>query len=257
MYCVRRLLRGPRREATTSDQHAYYRVWLGSAQRLHNCFVEPTVTRFGNLGRVFKEGESELLNGIARLSILYEDLRLEIEELRLLHRRLEELTDGDNFRVVYFVRRALVTLIEFRRVLAAIRKCPEYKRALPSISKLDAEEILPAAQYFQRHGERIKELRNEFGGHVQPAAVEFATKHLSNASGKITVRRSCNGWTLGLECHFAADLVVGAITSKLMSGADAKEELTKAMEIISEGFTQVQAATAALVSAFLWDRFGK
>ena len=207
---------------------------------------------------MFKEGESELLNGIARLSVLYEELRLEIEELRLVDSRRKEagIIDGDDFRVVYFIRRALVTLIEFRRVLTAIRKCPEFKRELPFISKLEAEEILPADQYFQRHGERIKELRNGFGAHVQPAAVEFATKHLSNAFGKITVKRSC-GWTLGLECHFAADLVAGAVTSKLMSRADAKEELAKAMETISEGFTQVQTATGALVYAFLWDRFGK
>jgi hypothetical protein len=35
------------------------------------------ITRVGNLGCVFRDGKSELLVGIARLSVLYEDLRLE------------------------------------------------------------------------------------------------------------------------------------------------------------------------------------
>jgi hypothetical protein len=38
----------------------------------------PTTTRFGNLGAVFKEGEAEFLNLIACLSVIYEDLRIEI-----------------------------------------------------------------------------------------------------------------------------------------------------------------------------------
>jgi hypothetical protein len=40
-------------------------------------------TRRGNLGFVCAEGRSELMREIARLCILYEDLRLEIEELRV------------------------------------------------------------------------------------------------------------------------------------------------------------------------------
>jgi hypothetical protein len=147
--------------------------------------------------------------------------------------------------------------MEFQRVLTAIRMSPDFKRALPLIQNLETEYILPAAQYFQRNGERLKDLRNEFGGHVQPAAVEFATRHLSDAFGKITMNREVRGWTIGLECHFAADVIAGAISSKLTSGADAKQELHAAMEIISDGFIHAQSATAALVAGCLWNRFGR
>src|SRR5664279_484002 len=44
--------------------------------------VMPTTTRFGNLGGVFKEGESEFLNLIACLSVIYEDLRVEINGMK-------------------------------------------------------------------------------------------------------------------------------------------------------------------------------
>ena len=39
-----------------------------------------TITRVAELERVFRSGQSDLLNTIARLSILYEGLRLEMRE---------------------------------------------------------------------------------------------------------------------------------------------------------------------------------
>lgn len=219
--------------------------------------MDSTITRFGNLGRVFKEGESEALNGVARLSVLYEDLRLELNELKQLAHKLQETgkVEGE-FRVAYFMRRALVTLVEFRRGLTMVRKTAEFKQAQPFLPNLHSKSLLEADQYFQQNEKRIKEFRNEFGGHVQSAGIGFATKHLSNVVGSVAWNRSSDGWTIGLECHFAADLVSGAITSRLVGGADVKDELTKAMHVIIEGFNHVQAATCALVHAFLWDRFG-
>jgi hypothetical protein len=49
-----------------------------------------SMTRFGNLGRAFDEGRSELPDGIARICILYEDLRIEIEELRIIPKECNE-----------------------------------------------------------------------------------------------------------------------------------------------------------------------
>ena len=217
-----------------------------------------TISRFGNLGRVFKDGESELLNSVARLSVLYEDLRLEIDELRRVHAKREETgqSESDPFRVMYFIRRALVTLVEFRRGLTRLRQTKEFREAEANLLDIDAAYLLRADQYFQRHFHRIKELRNEFGGHLQGTGVEFSTKHLSDAVGKITWNRSCDGWTLGLECSFAADIVSGAIVSRVLGGTDVRKELENTLDIIVNGFNHAQGATCALVHAFLWDRFG-
>src|SRR5258708_29982912 len=88
---------------------------------------EVAITRFAELKRVFRGGQSELLNGIARLAILYEDLRVEIGEFRSLHRRVIELGDsGMDHRVSYFLRRSLATLVEFRGALTVVRKTDEF-----------------------------------------------------------------------------------------------------------------------------------
>jgi len=143
-----------------------------------------STTRFGNLGRVFKDGESDLLTGIARLAVLYEDLRLEIEELRRVDAKPEEeRTAADQYRVMYFLRRALSTLIEFRGGLTMVRLTPEFKSA--SLSTMDEGYITKADQYLQQQWPRIKELRNEFGGHVQLPGVRFATQHFSDVVGPL------------------------------------------------------------------------
>ena len=216
-----------------------------------------TITRFGNLARVFKDGDSELLNGIARLSVLYEDLRLEIEELRVSHGKGDENRDpGDEYRVIYFLRRALVTLTEFRSGLTTIRMTREFKLAQGHLQADDSRYIAQADKYLQQHGPKIKELRDALGGHVLLPGIEFATRHFSDVIGRVTWNRAPDGWAMGLECDFAGQVVAGAISSKLQADTDVRTELTIALGIISEGFIHAQAAMLALVHAFLWDRFG-
>jgi hypothetical protein len=145
-------------------------------------------TRFGNLGRVFKEGESELLIGIARLSVLFEDLRLELDALRAVQDKPEaERTSDDQYRVMYFLRRSLSTLIEFRGGLTTVRLTAEYKQA--SLTPMDDGYINRAEQFLQQHWDRLKELRNEFGGHLQLPGIRFATQHLSDVVGSVTWQR--------------------------------------------------------------------
>jgi hypothetical protein len=215
-----------------------------------------STTRFGNLGRVFKDGESELLVGIARLSVLYEDLRLELAELHEVNTKPEEeRTAADQYRVMYFLRRALSTLIEFRGGLTTVCLTQEFKNA--TLSSWESAYIARADSFLQAHWDKLKALRNEFGGHVKLPGITFATEHFSDVVGSVTWNRSREEWSMGLECDFAGHVVAGAISSKLVAGTDVRTELHTALSIISDGFLHAQAAMVALVHAFLWDRFGR
>lgn len=215
-----------------------------------------SIPRVGNLGRVFRDGESELLVGIARLSVLYEDLRLEIDALRAVNAKPEEeRTSADEYRVMYFLRRALSTLIEFRGGLTTVCVTSEFKSA--TLSAMDEGYIARADQFLQAHFAKLKDLRNEFGGHVKLTGVRFATEHFSNVVGSVTWNRDMEGWSLGLECDYAGHVVAGAISSKLTAGTDIRTELRTALTIISDGFVHAPAAMVALVHAFLWERFGR
>jgi hypothetical protein len=57
-------------------------------------------------GQVFKGGTSELLNGIARMAVLYEDLRIEIAELRTIQKEHEQTgAPLPDYCVTYYLRR--------------------------------------------------------------------------------------------------------------------------------------------------------
>jgi hypothetical protein len=215
-----------------------------------------SISRFGNLGRVFREGESELLVGIARLSVLFEDLRLELAALQAVQDKPEmERTSDDQYRVMYFLRRALSTLIEFRGGLTRVRLTPEFKHA--SLTQIDEGYITRADRFLHDHWDRLKELRNEFGGHVQLPGVRFATQHFSDVVGSVTWQRPTDDDAGGLSCEFAGHVVAGTITSKLTAGTDIREELRAALTTTGTGFLHAKAAMTALVHAFLWDRFGQ
>lgn len=216
-----------------------------------------TITRVAELRMVFKGGRSELLNGIARLAILYEDLRLEMKEFQGLHRKVIQLgePDTDN-RVTYFLRRGLETLVEFGSGLSVIRKADEFKKAASGLMALDARCIADADKFIQQNWTRIKELRNEFAGHIKASAVTFAVEHLTDEVGRVTWNPASDAWSVGIECDFAGVLLAGVISSKLQPGGDVLTELRKAFEILSQGFNHAQGAMVALVHAFLWDRFG-
>jgi hypothetical protein len=217
-------------------------------------------TRFGQLDRVFNNGKSDLLNAIARLSVLYEDFRIERSALTPEEGALGELdTLGHGYRMVYFLRRSLATLTEFHGGFTQIQQMSEFKNARTRFDETDAKFIDLANRYLQGHKGRIKELRNEFGGHLKQESVTFAVANASSGViGKMTWNFSkTEDGALSLELHFANEIIGGAISSKLQDGVEIVEELQKALEEIIGAFVHVQGAMYALAHAFLWERFGK
>jgi hypothetical protein len=216
-----------------------------------------SITRLSRLDQVFRYGKSELLNRLARLSVLYEDFRIEWYALRGDIPFGDLDTIGNKYRTVYFLRRSLATLNEYQGGLTQVLTTDEFKRAKPGLSEMDASEIVAANSYFQKNTQRIKELRNEFGGHLKLASVEFATTHFSSdVFGKVTWD-SPKTEGLSLELHYANEVVAGAISSRLQGGANLVDELRTALEVIMQGYVHVQGSMLALTHAFLWDRFGR
>jgi hypothetical protein len=133
----------------------------------------------------------------------------------------------------------------------------EFKKASPGLTAKDARYIAEADKFIQQNWARIKDLRNEFAGHIQASAVEFAVKHLANEVGKVKWNPDPDAWTVGIECDFASALLAGVISSKLQSGGGVEAEFHKAIELLADAFNHAQAAMVALVHAFLWESFGR
>jgi hypothetical protein len=198
------------------------------------------------------------LNQVACLAVLYEDLRIELNGLKMGEEQLGDLdTLGWNYRFFYFLRRSLVTLCEFRGALTRIGMSPEFKEAKEGLAPHHRQHITDADRFFQEHADLLKNLRNDVGGHLKDRVVKFAAGHLDNAVGKAVWNSSPEGEVLALELHFATDVVCQALCSKFEEGRDPRIELQRINNMIFTGFIHVQAAMYAIARAFLWDEFGR
>jgi hypothetical protein len=191
------------------------------------------------------------------MSVLFEDFRIEWSGLPTQQSLGDLDTIGSDYRVLYFLRRSLTTLNEYQGGLTQLLQTTEFKKARSSLSEMDEEHITKANLYFQTHCERIKELRNEFGGHVKLRAVAFATSNFTSEFGKVTLDKSMREtYNPSLQLHYAGNVLAGAISSRLQGGTDFLSELRAALNLIMEGYLDMQGSMYALVHAFLWDRFG-
>ena len=92
-------------------------------------------TYYRRFKRVFPDSESELSPLIARMCVLYEDLR--IEHAGATKKDIERLDVLRSiYRKFYFLRRSTITLMEFAGAFQVLNQRPELKRIWSSV---DAE----------------------------------------------------------------------------------------------------------------------
>lgn len=212
-----------------------------------------SITRLGNIGRMFGGGDSQLLNSIARLSVLYEDFRVEHTALGEIGALSDEDRSLHGYRFMYLIRRSVATMNEYQGGLTQVLRIDEFKQARPS--EIDSAYIAEANQYLQHACGRIKEWRNAIGGHFQYSAAETACRNIPDGTiGSVTWNSGADA-ALGLHLQYAEHLIAGAING-LVTAVDPLEELRLALNEIMGGYVHVQKATYALVHHFLWPKLG-
>ncbi len=225
-----------------------------------------SLTRFKNLQRVFGQGRSEILNSLARMSVLYEDLRIESLAITADDNELRRLDYLDMpYRVHYFLRRSMVTLLEFRGALLCVSQSQEYvgKRncvccsdaALGKNNNRDLFSVLDdALGFFESNHKLLKKLRNAVGGHFSSAAAESATKNIdSDATGKLEITFDPDGSGGGTKLYYAGELAATAFTQRLPGG---KDQNADAIRMVRDGYSHAARSMHALIILFLWERFG-
>jgi hypothetical protein len=218
--------------------------------------------RVGNLKQVFENGTSPFLNRLARLSVLYEDFRLELCTLDSEYKRIKrEGHPRRGFGASYFLRRSAATLVEFQSGLMQVTATPEFKALRRNDKRKRMVAIIEDAnRHLQKNAERIKDLRNCFGGHVQQDAVDFATRSFASHETGTAIwvsPDSKRAGLLSLELHYAENIVAGAIGSMAQGGSDVPTELKAAIATIMDSYPKIQGAMFALFHVFLWPKFGR
>lgn len=227
-----------------------------------------SLMRFAPLERVFEHGRSSLMDCLAQLSVLYEDLRIETFAITSDSDEVKRLDYLDSrYRVHYFLRRSIATLLEFRGALLRMSRTEEFKaqkksayHTYTSTSRRSQRElfkmVLDALRFFQENHILLKSIRNAVGGHFSDEAASSATKNIEpDAIGKIEVVFDAYGRG-GPKLYYAGEIAATAFTKSLPGVKTRQEEVEVAIRMARDGYASATSAMHALVILFLWDRFG-
>ena len=130
---------------------------------------------------------------VARLCVLYEDLRLEFRGSELDDiKELDRI--GRDPRRFYFVRRTLATLVEIDGAMHKLNMNAEFKR-IKKAMKADRRKLWDdAVKAFARHHDFLNEWRNDVGGHFHDGAASYAVDEIhQDTVGAVEFYRTSGG----------------------------------------------------------------
>lgn len=134
-----------------------------------------------NLHKFFPP-DDEFATCVARLSVLREDLVLEVNGITLgPYEWLDK--NGEIWRKNYFFRNSARTLEEIRSAIHTLNCLPEFKRATKRIwSITDQKNFKSFCKDLEKASELVNEVRNHISGHVKQKVVANALKVLGSDS---------------------------------------------------------------------------
>jgi hypothetical protein len=202
------------------------------------------------LSHVFALHKQTLSPCIARLSVLYEDLRIEVEGISAVSIPALDVT-SQTYRAQYFLRRAIASLVEFADALRLLDGKSEFSQIKSGFNPQLVRYWNRSVSFFDRHEQHLKLIRNDVGGHFGQRAAEYAVDNVDSSSiGKIEAR---NETTMHLD--FAGDLAAAAIFRHL-SGSTADRKFVKLLRMVLVAFRHAARAVHCLAFTYLWARFG-
>ena len=201
--------------------------------------------------RVFTDSEMHAL--IARLSVLYEDLRIEMfGTADPSVGRLDYSSEA--YRKNYFLRRSLATLVEIEETFRLLDVNVDFQKVKDNFDRKNAIRWNRAIRFFKRYGPILKRVRNDIGGHFGYAAARYAIKNIeSQTVAKIELARE-GSRGVGVKLHFAGEIAIYALVRH--RGDKKPEEYAEyIIRIIAIGYRQAIHSIDAINACYLWDRF--
>ncbi len=221
--------------------------------------------RYARLRSLFPPIVGRLINSrIARLCVLFEDLRIEvtgldlppppgIEETRGLVARFD--VAGYKFRQLYFLRRSICTCSEFAEAIRLLDELPEFGQLLSGFPADSQRVWYDAVSYFRQHGKFWKDIRNDVGGHFGSKAAEFAVESfLVDASGFVEMHAHRSGQG-GIILGFASEIAATASLRNL-PGNDAEEKVKALLNEVKIAYPHAIKAVEYVVNHHLWAKTG-
>jgi hypothetical protein len=190
-----------------------------------------SATRMRQLRHVLPPSPKSLLHeNIARLAVLYEDLRIELTAASAsLIRKLDRV--DSRYRRNYFLRKCIGTIVEFAEAIRFLDGSPEFKVIKSNFSTDILKYWTEGVKFVRKHERFLKSVRNDIGGHFGTNAAKYAVLNLDTETiGKIELI-DIGGPKARIHLYFAGEIAALASLRHLVKGADSLAEICQSSEI--------------------------
>jgi hypothetical protein len=212
-------------------------------------------TRFKSLRYVFNsDTPSQLHAHVARLFVLYEDLRIEM--LGIVEKDLGSLDNVDaRYRVNYFLRRSIGTWREYAEAVRLLDANPDFSFIKARFDPSGQKNWDRAVKFLRKYETFIKDIRNDIGGHFGSKAAEYAVANFRpDAIGRFEAFGH-DSHTIEMRPRFVGEIAATAIHRQL-SKTNANDRYKRMFRVIKVGWRHGTRCTQMIALYHLWDRFG-
>ena len=218
--------------------------------------IRESTTRYTkNLYMALGRERTHLHAHLARLSVLYEDLRLELYAVSEPEVRFLDGT-GVNFRKQYFMRRAIGTTLEFAEAFRLLNEHVDFPHIRDQFTEEHRAIWQRCVEFFATHESQLQTIRNDIGGHFGYKAALYAVQHFSShADGSIKVRRDYRKRKGGVWYELAEEIAATAMGRQKRPGETSKEFFARTFQLLSECFEHAVQGTDLLTVVYTLDRF--
>lgn len=213
-----------------------------------------SATRMRQLRLVFPA--TVLHSNVARLAVLYEDLRIELTGASAPF--IRKLDTGDRrYRRNYFLRRCIGTTVEFAEAIRLLDRSLDFRAVRSNFSPELLKYWTEGVRFFRQHEALFKAVRNDIGGHFGLTAARYAIAHLdADATGKIEVT-DIGGARTRIHLNFAGEIAAVASLRHLTRGQTPSQKFANLLRLLVVSFRHSTRCVHSIISSYLWDRFGR
>lgn len=211
--------------------------------------------RVGNLNTVFGyRSDNDFFGRIARICVLFEDLRIELAGLDQRPIKAIDKLD-DTYRRYYFLRRSIATLNEFAE---AVRLLNDHTRFVEIGKEFDSDAIIiwnKSTRWFRNREKYLGLMRNDIGGHFGQQAALYAVSDLPDSYvGKIELKLNHAKRGVDVRLYFASQIVVSAMFRHKRDKSDLKH-FKYLLRLSVLGYKHAIRVAHCVAGFYLLDRF--
>jgi len=206
---------------------------------------------------VFDPATPEFNAILVRLSVLFEDLRIEEYGSRI--ERIEELdVVGKTYRQIYFVRRSIASLVEFAGAIEMLDQRPEFRKIKAKAASHVRERWDGAVEYFRNWKDYLRARRGDFGAHFDHGPNLHAVREMNpEMEGELVVVKNHEEKTGGVRLKYAYQIVSAAMTHRKPTDQSEAEWFREMFIIVRAGTQETVKAVHSLSLMYLLEKFGR